>query len=212
MGSTTETEEEIGSCMKGIYKANLTAGGLLVSESRKIADLLLRSVNEAEWKGAMEDQNILQTRSKASGIRKGNLIRARLTLMTVELWEMIRDGDSTLATQATFASAIKHSRILGDYLDLVVRDQFRKMEEKLTPALWEEFVASCKQRDPLMKDFPPSTAKKMRTNVHNILREAGYLGPSRQLILQRVEIVPDLIQYLENNNEGYVLKCIQVSR
>jgi len=107
---------------------------------------------------------------------------------------------------------IKHCRILGDYLDIVVREQFRRLEDKLTPALWEEFIVSCKQRDPLMEDFPPSTAKKMRSVVHKILVEAGYLQSAHNWALKKIEIVPEIIDYLKNNNEIYVLKCIQVSK
>ena len=211
MGSISATEEKKVTQIGGIYKANLTAGGLLVSESRKVADLMIRNVSGSDWKDAIQNQNILQTRSAASAIRKANLIRSRLSSMTQALWEMVRDGDATLATQACFATAVKHSRILGDYLDLVVREQFKKLEDKLSPVLWDEFIGSCKQRDPVMVDFPPSTAKKMRTVVHNILFEAGYLKNSRQKTLVKIEIVPRLINYLKDKNESYVLKCIQVS-
>jgi hypothetical protein len=198
--------------MGDVYKANLTAGGLLVPESRKIADLMIREVDESVWRRTIQEENILQARSVASAIRKANLIRARLSLMTKELWLMVKTGDSTLSTQAIFATAIKHSRILGDYLDLVVRDQFRSLEDRLRPVLWEEFISSCKQRDPLMRDFPPSTAKKMRTMVHNILREVGYLTKSKRWELKKIEIVPELLDYLERKNETYILKCIQVSK
>lgn len=198
--------------MGRIYKANITAGALLVPESRKIADLMIREVSVAEWKDAVENKNILQKLSVSSSKRVASFIRARLGLMTPELWKMVRDGDAVLATQAIFAAAIKHCRILGDYLDLVVREQFRKIEDRLTPLLWDEFILSCKQRDPLMEDFPPSTAKKMRSVIHKILAEAGYLQSSYSWKLKRVEIVPEVMEYLTRHNEEYVRKCIQVSK
>jgi len=46
--------------MKVRYIANITAGALLVSESRKIADLMIREVSVEEWKDAIENKNILQ--------------------------------------------------------------------------------------------------------------------------------------------------------
>ena len=42
------------------YRANMTAGALLVPESRKIAGLMLSQANPEEWKNAVEYQNILQ--------------------------------------------------------------------------------------------------------------------------------------------------------
>lgn len=194
------------------YRANITAGALLVSESRKISDLMLRNVSTAEWKNAIEQENVLQKLSMSSSKRVAGHIRSRLKLMKPELWQMVRDGDALLSTQAIFAAAIKHCRILGDYLDIVVREQFRRLEDKLTPALWNEFIVSCKQRDPSMEDFPPSTAKKMRSVVHKILVEVGYLQRAHNWTLKRIEIVPEILDYLKNKNESYVLKCIQVSK
>lgn len=194
------------------YKANITAGALLIPESRKIADLMLRQVSAEEWKKAIEEENILQKLSVSSSKRVASFIRARLGMMNSDLWKMVRDGDGILTTQALFAAAIKHCRILGDYLDIVVRQQFRKLEDNLTPALWDEFIVSCKQRDPAMEDFPPSTAKKMRSVVHKILVEVGYLQKAHNWTLNRIEIVPEITEYLRNNNEAYVLKCIQVSK
>jgi len=196
--------------MEGIYKANITAGALLVPESRKIADLLLRNVTSSEWKQAIEEKNILQKLSVSSSKRVAAHIRSRLELMTPELWEMVKDGGAQTATHAVFAAAIKHCRILGDYLDLVVREQFRCLEDRLTPRLWEDFIEACNQRDPSMEDFPPSTAKKMRSVVHKILFEAGYIKNVYSWELQKIAIDTDVLSYLERNHEQYVLKCIRV--
>lgn len=174
--------------------------------------MMLRNVSSQEWKEAIEQRNILQKLSASSSKRIAAHIRSRLEIMTPELWKMVRDGDAILSTQAVFAAAIKHCRILGDYLDLVVREQFRKMEDRLTPALWDEFIISCKQRDPLMEDFLPSTAKKMRSVIHKILVEVGYLQRAHDGRLKKIEIVPEIMGYLEKNNEDYIRKCIQVSR
>ena len=195
-----------------IYIANITAGALLVPESRKVADLMLRNVSPQEWREEIEQRNLLQKLSASSSKRIAAHIRSRLSLMTPALWQMVRDGDSVLSTQAIFAAAIKHCRILGDYLDIVVRDQFLKLEDKLTPALWDEFVLSCRQRDPLMDEFPPTTATKMRSVVHKILAEVGYLKSPYDWQLKRIHIVPEVVNYLAENKEDYVLKCIQVAK
>jgi hypothetical protein len=197
--------------MEQYYKANITTGALLVPESRKIAALMLRNVSSQEWKKAIEEQNVLQKRSTASAKRIASFIKMRLELMTPELWRMVRDGEAVLSTQAVFAAAIKHCRILGDYLDIVVREQFKRLEDKLTPSLWYDFIVSCKQRDPLMENFQPSTDAKMRSVVHKILTEVGYLESARNWKLKKIDVLPELLDYLRKNNEHYVLRCIQIS-
>jgi hypothetical protein len=192
------------------YKANITAGALLIPESRKIADLMLKNISKEEWKYEIEEKNILQRLSVSSSKRIASFIRARLGLMTSNLWAMVRDGDATLSIQANFAAAIKHCRLLGDYMDIIIREQFKKMENSLPLSLWDEFIVLCEQNDPLMEQFPPSTAQKMRSNIHKILIEVGYLSDPYKRKLRKIEIVPDVIEYLEKNNEKYVLKCIEV--
>ena len=192
------------------YKANITAGSLLVPESRKVAQLLLGGITKADWKDAIENQNILQRRSISTAKRIAALIKARLELMEPALWNLVVDGDSTVATHAVFASAVKHCQLLGDYLDLVVREQFNRFEDRLSGRIWDDYIAECMQRDQLMEKFPDSTAIKIRSNVHKVLVEAGYLSDVRSKILQRVEIAPEVVEYLEANNENYVLRCIQV--
>ena len=192
------------------YKANITAGALLVPESRKIADLMLKNISQEEWKHEIEENNILQRLSISSSKRIASFIRARLGLMASDLWAMVRDGDATLSIQANFVAAIKHCRLLGDYMDIVIREQFKKMENSLPLPLWDEFIVLCEQNDPLMEKFPPSTAQKMRSNIHKILIEVGYLSDPYKRKLRKIEIVPGVIDYLKKNNEKYVLKCIEV--
>ena len=192
------------------YKANITAGGLLVPESRKITRFLLTYPDKAGWKHAIQTENILQQRSMASAIRIANLIKARLELMAPPIWELIADGNASVSTHAVFATAIKHSRILGNFLDIVVRDQLKRMEEKLSYHLWDEYLEGCKQRDPDMPPIPESTAEKTRNNVFKILYEVGYLSHRRKLTLQRIIIVTEVMEYLKTNQENYVLERIQV--
>jgi hypothetical protein len=193
------------------YTANMTVSGLLVPESRKISRLLLSGSDKVQWKTKIERDNILQKRNVASAVRVANFIKARLELMTPPLWELIAEGDSQVSAHGVFATAIKHSRLLGDFLDLSVREQFRRMEDRLTYRVWDEFIEGCHQRDPEMGEFPPSTAIKVRNSIFQVLHEAGYLQHRRTLKIQRVSIAPQIIRYLETNHETYVLRCIQVS-
>jgi len=62
----------------GRYRADITAGSLKIAESRVVADLLLRGVDEAVWKQAIIRDNILKARNPATAIRLARLIRQRL--------------------------------------------------------------------------------------------------------------------------------------
>jgi hypothetical protein len=66
----------------GRYKANFTKGGLMVPESRIVADLLIRGVDAAGWKRAVKADNVLRKRSPTTASTKAALIRARLQAMS----------------------------------------------------------------------------------------------------------------------------------
>ena len=103
----------------GIYNADLTAGSLKLPESRIVADLLLRNVGPEEWKQAIYSENVLQSKTTETSCRLANLIRRRLQTMEPPLWKLVRDGKGHVAMHATLAAAVKHSQLLGDFLQFV---------------------------------------------------------------------------------------------
>ena len=193
------------------YKADMTAGALKVAESRIISDLLLRGVDEAGWRKAIYDENVLQTRSPKTAKRLRTLIRNRLETMTEELWRLVRDGTGDEAAHACLAATVKHSFLLGDFLDLMVREQYRLYAETLSKKLWGDFVEDCRGRDPEMPEWSESTIARLRSSVFLILTEAGYLDGVRTARLQTVHIVQPVLRYLRKHDEQYVLRCIQVA-
>lgn len=193
------------------YRADITAGSLKVAESRIIADLLLREVDRQHWNHALRTENVLQARNPATALRLARLICQRLELMDAGLWILVRDGTSIIANHALLAAAIKQSVLLGDFLDLVVREQYQLFAPTLSKALWDRYLGDCRGRDPEMPQWNESTKRRLRSSVFQILAQAGFLENTRTLRLQPVHIASQVLSYLHEHNEAYVLRCIQVS-
>ena len=193
------------------YRADITAGSLKVAESRVIADLLLKQADDDAWKFALRDENVLQTRSPKTADRLALLIRGRLESMTPDLWKLVRDGSALVATHACLAAAVKHSALLADFLELVVSEQYRIFAEKLTYPHWDDFIADCQNRDPELPEWSQSTIDRLRSSVFQILQQAGYIDSTKSLQLQTVHIADEVVRYLTNNDEGNVLRCIQMT-
>jgi len=147
------------------YTAEIAAGALKVPESRVIADLLLRGVDEQGWETALYGQNALQARSAATARRIRTLLQGRLETTGPELWTLVRDGLGTTATHACLAAAVKHSRLLGDFLDIVVREQYRLFEPSLSYQLWGDYLDDCRNRVPDTPHWADSTIRRMRSAV-----------------------------------------------
>ena len=155
--------------------------------------------------------NVLQARSPETAKRFARLIRGRLETMETDLWELVRDGTGEVATHAVLASAIKHNPLLGDFLDLVVREHYRVFNTTLSNRCWEDYLDDCRGRDPHMPIWNESTRKRLRSSVFQILAQAGYIESTRSRKLQTVHIASQVLQYLQRHNEHYVLRCIQVT-
>src|SRR6267142_2943374 len=172
------------------YSADISAGALKVPETRVIAGLLLRRVDEEGGKRALISENVLQTRSPATATRLGRLIKARLVLMDAELWNMIYEGTGVVAGHAVLAAAIKHSHLLGDFLDLVVREQYHLFNPALSNRLWDDYLTDCRGRDSAMPEWNESTRRRLRSSVFQMLAQAGFIESTKTLKLQPVHIAP----------------------
>ena len=192
------------------YRSTITSASLRVADSRVIAGLLLESGNSRSWKCAIVEENVLQIQSPKAALSIAGVLRARLQLMKPTLLELVLRGSYLVATHACFAAAIKHSQLLGDYLDLVLREKYRLFAPALTRSDWDRYVEDCKGRDPEMIDWSDTTVARLRSIVHGMLAQMGYVDSVYTLQLQTVHVAREVLDYLEKEQEQYVLRCMTV--
>ncbi len=194
-----------------IYTATITSASLRLRESRIISDLLLQAVSDEDWIETIEGQNVLQMGSPESIRRISRLLRARLEPLGQGLWTIVRDGGQTQATQAALAGAIKNSRLLGDFMDIAIREQRALFAKHLEYRMWNEYISGCRGRDPDMPHWSEATLSRLRSAVFSMLAEAGYLKDTRSLILQNVFVDNQVATHLRDRGETYVLRCMEVT-
>ena len=61
-----------------LYNAEISAGSLMLQESRRLAQLFTENPNKAQWIQAIKLDNILQKKSPSTAMRQAHLIRKRL--------------------------------------------------------------------------------------------------------------------------------------
>ncbi|MBC8430786.1 MAG: DUF1819 family protein [Desulfobacterales bacterium] len=194
------------------YSGDIVAGSLLIAESRKIAQLLLKGVDEKQWDHAIVIENILQKRSPVAAKRQARLIKNRLILMKPDLWELVHKGGSDESIQALLAAAIKHSRLLGDFLGQIVHEHWRTFKPEINVKDWKYFFETCSQADPQMLKWTESTRSKLKQIVFRILTESNYIDETRSGQIQSVTVLPKIKKYLTRNSEDYVLRCMQATQ
>jgi hypothetical protein len=193
------------------YHGDIVAGSLLMAESRQIAQLLLKNVDTVQWHKAIVIDNILQKRSSAAAIRQARLIKNRLILMDKNLWQLVYDGSSEVSTQALLAASIKHSHLVGDFMDIVLRQHWQTFIDKICVNDWKRFLESCAQIDPKVDIWKESTKAKIKQVLFRILAEAKYIDSTRNCKLLPVSITSEVKKYLVKNREDYVIRCMEIT-
>ncbi|MEB2027419.1 DUF1819 family protein [Xanthomonas campestris pv. campestris] len=191
------------------YQADLSAGSLMLPESRIIAGLLLQRLDDAAWQHALRVENVLQKSAPATAVRQARLIRLRLESIDASVWSVIRDGDKEMATQLLFAAALKHSELLKDFLREVVADHVRRLEHSLSVTAWEPFLHDCAARDPAVATWSNLTRKKLLQVIIRILAEARYLESTRSLRLLPPHLHPVVRRSLLAAGEGQLVQMME---
>lgn len=171
---------------------------------------MLRDVSPEEWKQAIEQDNLLQKKTRNSALTYANLARSRLRTMSPPLWEIARDGTLREATDAVLAATVKFSPLLGDFLRNVMRDQYRRFATELEAGAWDHHVDEFERTHPDLPRFTDNTRSKLRQNAMRILHETGFLHGTQNLRLRSHQIEPRVRRYLEDNQEHYVLECLLI--
>ena len=192
------------------YKANMTSGSLRLAESKIVAGLLLSDIDKKDWKDAIVTKNLLQAKSIKTAVEIARISRARLETMTPELWKLVRDGNGDTAIHAMFACAIKHCLLLGDFMRMVVADQYKLFAKSLAPSLWEKFIDDCRGRDPKMTIWSDTTNNHMRRSVFQCMVQAGYIDNTKSKLLQTVHVAAPVLHYLRAQKEFDVIKSMVI--
>ena len=191
-----------------IYSAQISAGSLMINESRKVAELLLQKPDEETWRKLISIENILQKKSPATAIRQARLIRQRLELLDTVGIELIAKDRFEVSIQMLLLASIRHSRILGDFLIDFYHRQLNSLEPTLNTRDWDVFLYECEQRDPLIKKWTQSTRFKILQVILRILKEADFLD-KKSLKITPPFLHPRVRSYIKNREDYYTLEAME---
>jgi hypothetical protein len=194
----------------GRYQADISAGSLMLPESRRIAELLLEDPTDAQWDHAIKVDNILQKGTPSTAVRQARLIRFRLAPMGKTAWDVVVNGDHEAASQTLFAATLLHSELLRDFVREVLVSHHRRLELQVQPREWEGFLAECAARDPAIQSWTASTRAKLLQVILRVLVEAKYLDSSRTLRLRSPAIHPQVRSLLQSLGHDELIKIMEL--
>lgn len=179
------------------YLRDLTGGGLLLAESRTVAETLLQAMPEADWNCLFTDENILKKNSPHTAIRYARAIKRRLEPLGVEFNQAVVKASDSDYKQLLMLAFIIHTPVMADFMQSVVAETKRVYKPNLAADAWDSFIDERARTLTGLNELSASTLQKSGSNIIRSLVEAGYLNNNRQRLLQPVYILPTTQVWLD---------------
>lgn len=181
VGKETNTKESID----GPYRLSFTFGGLLVAESRVVAQEYLRTPDWDQVRERILDANLMKKTRSETIRRYVREIRPRLE--SAYDWEFsIVAGsagseflDSDVPT-VLFAIVSRYYRLLGDFVTHIVRKRFVEGLGPIDTSHFRSFLSDQETAHPKISEVSEWTRTKLSTVTVRMLREAGIVSKTSE--------------------------------
>ncbi len=194
------------------YLGDLNGGGLLITESRTVAEIQLKKLSEKEWKQLIVDENVLQKKSSQTAIRFAHVIRKRLETMGDPFTQLLLDVSERAYIQLLMAAFIVQSPVIVDFMRECLLEARRTYKPDIPNDAWIRFIDDRIKVVPELSSYSESTLKRMGSHVIKALVDTGYLKSTRQRQIQAVYLLPEVKELLININKQEVIDVMECTQ
>lgn len=164
------------------YRLAFSVGGLFSQEAMIAAPLFLQSDSWQVVRSQIDADNLLQARTVASGRRRSRELVHRLAELTAEELKLLLDSTATERGYLMWSAACRRYDLVGEFAEEVVRERFLVLAPTLKPEHFESFLRGKSVWHEELYSLTESTRRKLRTTVYLMLREAGLLSVSGEIL------------------------------
>ena len=159
------------------YVLSFLAGGLLFHESLAVAQALLRA--EYDWKAAskaVEEDNLLQSRTASTAKRKLREVRNRLQALSHAEVQLLVEGSRQEQKLILWLACCLKYQLLADFAREVLRAKYLQLDLSLDRGDVERFIDNKMIWHEELENVASSTRTKLETVMLRILRESEMLS------------------------------------
>jgi Putative inner membrane protein (DUF1819) len=164
------------------YALSFTSGALLMREAVIAAPLYLHERDWSKVRALIADDNLLQTRTAASGLRLAREVVQRLTVLSDDEIELLMEATATERGHLLWAAACRRYDLIGEFAEEVVRERFLLLTSRLGYEDFDSFVRGKALWHSELAELKGSTLQRLRSNVFRMLNEAGLLSDGGHLL------------------------------
>ncbi len=167
------------------YKLSFTAASLSISESTKIAEVYLGCNDWKETKRIVEENNLLQSRTRSRTLRTYRELAQRLQLLSNEQLELLVEGNTQEQKYLLWFAICKRYRLIQEFAIEVIREKFLSMNYELNELDYHAFFNRKADWQEELDQITDSTTNKLKQVIFRMLRETGIISEDN-LIVQAV--------------------------
>lgn len=157
---------------KNAYVLSFTAGGLLYHESIVLADAYAERQNWAEAVKLVESQNLLQSRTASTAMRKLCEVRLRLQGLTDGQLKLLAHGNRTDQRLLLWLACCRRYQLVREFAVEVLRGKFLQLDLLVTLADIDRFIETKSLWYEEIDKLSESTRQKLQTVMMRMLKES----------------------------------------
>lgn len=166
----------------GRYRLAFSVGGLFLQGASIGAGLYLDQRDWRAVRAAIDADNLLQARTVASAKRLGRELVQRLAELTDDELQLLLDATAAERGHLMWVAACRRYDLIGEFAEEVVRERFLLLTRSLGAEQFEFFVREKSMWHEELSSLADTTLRKLRTTVFLMLREAGLLSRSGEIL------------------------------
>jgi len=185
------------------YIFSFTAGGLLVTESIMVAEVLESCGDWDEAIRKIRDNNLLQSRTTSTATRKLREIHPRLETLTAAQLQLLVHGGRSEQLAMLWLAVCKRYAFLAEFARMVVREMYLSMRPCLADLHFDDFLETQTVWHAEIEHLTPNTRQKIRTVAMRMLREAEIT--TENAVIEPALLSHDVAEAIASDNREWFL-------
>lgn len=161
---------------------SFSTGGLFYTESLKALEVYQQERDWAKTRERILNENLLQTRTQSSAVRRAREICLRLEQLTEKQLHLLATGSPQEQYSLLWVAICKHHPFIKNFAIHVIREKYLRMDLLLEPADFDIFFHEKSEWHDELEQLTDSTKKKLRQVLFKIMREAEILSKDNMII------------------------------
>lgn len=157
------------------YALSFTTGGLRAREAAVLAPIYGELRDWAKVRESAVEENLLQTRTHSTGVRRVRETVNRLSVLSDRELEILADVTASERGHLMWAAACRRYELIGEFAEEVLRERFLTLAGTVSYEDYDSFYRAKAMWHDELDDLTDLSYKKLRQVLFKMMVEAGLL-------------------------------------